>query len=119
MSEQQRESEELFIEGAAAGSVSQYAAFVAKVQGMQPADKANLVSRLVGANGNTYVYVLQSELKGVGAYEGKLTGVLTGATIRAFNQFCDQRNRAALCRAGPLSRPARDVFLDFMRETNS
>jgi TPR repeat protein len=119
MPQEQRESEELFIEGAAAVSAAQYAAFAEKLQKMQPAVKASLVGRLVGANSNTYVYILQSELEGAGTYEGKRNGVLTGATIRAFNQFCSQRNKVTLCRMGPLSRPAREMFLDFMRETKS
>ena len=86
---------------------------------MQPNAKAALVARLGGASSNTYVYILQRELKEAGHYQGTLNGVLTGATIRAFNQFCDRRNIMAICRTGPLSRPARNVFLDFLRETKS
>jgi TPR repeat protein len=119
MPQEQRESEDLFIEGAAAGSVGQYAAFAEKIRALPPVAQTNLVGRLVGANSNTYVYILQSALKATGDYRGELNGVLTGPAIRAFNALCSRRNKAARCRLGPLSRPARDVFLDFMRETNS
>jgi len=119
MPQDQRQSEELFVEGAAARSAGQYAAFAEKIEGMAPVARVNLVARLVSANSNAYVYVLQNELRRTGDYKDKLNGVLTATTIRAFNELCSRRDKAALCRLGPLSKPARDVFLDFLREANS
>ena len=108
--EARRQSEALFIQGATAYSVGQYEAFFKAIEGLRPDTRANLIDRLVGANNNVYAYILQSELKDAGVYDGKLNGVLTSATIKAFNQFCAARNKAAFCMTGPLSRPARNVF---------
>ena len=117
--QEERQREELLIEASTASSVEDYRIFTQKTESLQPAARATLVSRLAGANGNAYVYVLQSGLKDAGLYDGQLNGFLTSQTIRAFNRFCGQRDMEEPCRTGPLSWPARNVFVDFMRETGS
>lgn len=72
---------------------------------IQEAEGQTLYHMLVGlsrADRNAYVYFLQSELAALGAYNGKVNGLLTGKTLRRILAFCAQEGYADECRHGPL-----------------
>lgn len=57
-------------------------------------------------NENAYTYVLQSELRRLGLYGGRLSGNMTPATLRAVLQLCRDGGYFEECEDGPLASTA-------------
>lgn len=57
-------------------------------------------------NENAYTYVLQSELKRLGFYSGRLSGNMTRSTLQAVLRLCRDGGYAEECKDGPLTSTA-------------
>lgn len=53
-------------------------------------------------NKNSWVRVLQKELRALGYYSGRINGRMTARTIKAQNRFCRDQGIWAVCATGPL-----------------
>ena len=76
--------------------------------------RSSLVGQMGRANPNAYVALLQDFLASRGTYSGPISGLLTQATISAFNAMCTELDRQAECLNGPLSPKAARLFRDVL-----
>ncbi|MDC0739503.1 hypothetical protein N6L24_14535 [Cognatishimia sp. SS12] len=59
--------------------------------------------RMRGIERTSYVYLMQSELKALGAYPGSVSGKLTQRTIDAMFDFCRAEGIFETCKHGPVT----------------
>jgi uncharacterized protein len=65
---------------------------------------------------NSYVYVLQIEMKAAGLYAGRVSGDMSTPTLLANLRFCRELGIAETCRDGPLTRDAVKLIVEGLRE---
>lgn len=99
--------ETLILDVAGRPSASSYPALLPHFTALSAQAKRTALARIFGLDRNAYVYLLQERLAELGYYSGNANGLLTGATITAFNQACAALDIAQDCRTGPLSYSAR------------
>lgn len=68
-------------------------------------DYARTASTAFWINKNSWVRVLQKELRALGYYKGRINGQMTFQTIKAQNRFCRDADIWNVCRTGPLRGP--------------
>jgi len=95
-------------------SLATYASISEQLGRLDRGDALSLIRRLRTLDANAYVYVVQDYLTRRGYYSGALNGLLTNATIRAFNAACADANTSASCDRGPLSSDAGNVISQLM-----
>ncbi|MEP5154659.1 SEL1-like repeat protein [Planktotalea sp.] len=66
---------------------------------------AKVASTAFWINKNSWVRVLQKELRTLGYYNGRINGRMTQRTIRAQNRFCRESGIWNICATGPLRGP--------------
>lgn len=59
--------------------------------------------RLRGIEKTSYVYLLQSEMRDLGAYSGSISGKMTRSTINAIFAYCKAQNIFDTCKHGPVT----------------
>lgn len=93
------EFDALLARAADARSEQQLSRVMAEIETLAPVP--DLLPRLLEANPNAYVYVLQSGLREAG-YAAPLSGILGRSTVNQLAAFCADKGIDAQCRLGPL-----------------
>ncbi|MGV8952631.1 MAG: tetratricopeptide repeat protein [Cypionkella sp.] len=104
-----RTVERLMVDTAFANTLEQFAALQPLWSAVE-GDRSGVAGRIRKLNANAYVFLMQTELQARELFEGTLSGQLDGATIRAFNRYCDAQGLVDDCRRGPLSSGAVRAF---------
>lgn len=93
------EFDALLARAADARTEQQFGRVMAEIETLAPVP--DLLPRLLEANPNAYVYVLQSGLREAG-YASPLSGILGRSTVTQLSAFCADKGIDAQCRLGPL-----------------
>ncbi len=65
---------------------------------------------------NAYTYLLQTEMRRMGCYSGRMNGLMTRSTLRAILRFCRGRGDQQLCEIGPLkSDPTKFIMKELLQ----
>jgi len=97
-----RKYQEILLDIARSGR-GDYAGHYARIQEIAPLSRAKLMQRVMKANPNAFVGLVQLKLRDEGLFKGRADGLMTRATIRAVNDFCAALGVRDLCQGGPLA----------------
>jgi uncharacterized protein len=102
--------ENLLFESSRVKGVSKYHRLYDRLQDLPPGNKSAFIRELRTLNPTAYLFLIQTRLKQLGHYRGKVTGQFNSATSRAVRKYCDRIKTRYFCREGPMTGQTAEIL---------